>query len=624
MTAAIGAAVGLLMLLGIRTVFNNSVTRAEEARSQARERYLELGLSLGAMLDAETGQRGYVLTALPSFLAPYQGAHQRANESLQRLRPMYAEDAEGLASLDELQRWELLKFNELQEIIDVRRESGLSAARERVADERGQHDMEQIRRIIDALRERESGAQATLAQVVQQARRDETWFELLFVALLLGAGGLVYRSQLQRAHEAQEAATAQVASERRLRAVTDNIPAMVVRLDREARILFANPAAGMLLGETQESMLGRTVREVRGEASYQAMKPYIERVLAGESVVFETSPVIAGVQRHFQQHYAPDRDEAGLIRGYFVFMFDITERKLAEQRQAQSERQLRTITDNLPVQITYIKPDETVAFANATLQHWMDVPVKDILGKPLNQLLGPTLYAERSQPLQRCLRGERVEFESQSEVHGAGVWLHTTYLPDVAEDGSVVGVYALSSDISALKAVQQELNAQARVDTLTGLPNRRQFDERLPQALARSRRSRRPLALLFLDVDHFKQVNDTHGHPAGDAVLAELARRLLQVVRATDTVARLAGDEFVAILENLHHPDDAHLVAEKIVEAIRRPMLHGDLSVQVSASVGVSFYDGPHDTMESLVARADQALYRAKAAGRNTFAVTAA
>ena len=154
--------------------------------------------------------------------------------------------------------------------------------------------------------------------------------------------------------------------------------------------------------------------------------------------------------------------------------------------------------------------------------------------------------------------------------------------------GRALRLVGTDADITRQKAAEQQLRQRAEFDALTGLPNRGLFNDRLESAIERARRSGKTMALLFLDIDHFKGVNDSRGHGAGDALLRIVAERLLATVRGVDTVARLAGDEFTVILEGLTEPADAEVVAMKMVEALRPPMRIGDDLVSVSTSVGLA------------------------------------
>ena len=161
-------------------------------------------------------------------------------------------------------------------------------------------------------------------------------------------------------------------------------------------------------------------------------------------------------------------------------------------------------------------------------------------------------------------------------------------------------------------------------DKLTGLPNRRLFDDRLKQALARAHRSRIPVAVLYVDADKFKPVNDMYGHAVGDALLKHFGSRLAACVRATDTVARIGGDEFAVILENVEVARDAHAVAEKIVATLREPFEIEGHRLEVSASVGVAVLsDRDGFFADALLKRADRALYEAKRAGKDRYALAA-
>ena len=183
---------------------------------------------------------------------------------------------------------------------------------------------------------------------------------------------------------------------------------------------------------------------------------------------------------------------------------------------------------------------------------------------------------------------------------------------------------AFLHDITERLAFRNSLQEMALSDILTGLPNRRAFAQKLPEAMARAGRDPLRMGLLFMDIDGFKQINDKHGHIAGDELLMLFASRLHETVRDVDTVARLAGDEFTVILERLHGHEDAMAVAEKILTVMRAPFFLRDATIIVSVSIGVAMYDPvAHTTQDRLVAQADNAMYAAKNAGKNRVEVSA-
>ena len=169
---------------------------------------------------------------------------------------------------------------------------------------------------------------------------------------------------------------------------------------------------------------------------------------------------------------------------------------------------------------------------------------------------------------------------------------------------------------------QQEsevLRKQAQYDVLTGLPNRALFNDRLQHALERNKRTDTLLCVMYMDVDKFKSVNDTHGHAIGDALLQEFSARIISVVRASDTFARLGGDEFILLAEGLHNAKEAQFVANKIVQAMRHPFLVPRLTLDVSISIGIALSSSDQLNAERFIDQADKALYKAKHAGRNCY-----
>ncbi|SEK37255.1 PAS domain S-box-containing protein/diguanylate cyclase (GGDEF) domain-containing protein [Variovorax sp. YR750] len=412
--------------------------------------------------------------------------------------------------------------------------------------------------------------------------------------------------------------------ETRLRDVTDSIPALVGYFDRQQNCLFANVRARQMAGLGEGAPLqGTTLRSALGRTIYSQLKPYLPVMFSGKKVRFPVRAPLHGKQGYFQVNLIPDKNLRGEVVGFYLMSFNITALKEAELRQAESELRLRAITDNMPALITYIDRDEKITFANATSREWLGLDPAQVLGRHIQEVAGREVYVSRQPMLARALAGERVEFESRTQRAGFERITQVIYVPDVRTDGLTHGIFSLALDITALKVVEHKLIELARLDTLTGLPNRLAFNEYLPDAVLRGQLTGHALALMFLDIDHFKAINDTMGHAVGDAVLAEYARRLQACVRGTDMVARLAGDEFVLVLEGLGTPEAAAVVAEKIVQRVHMPPFVVDgQRVDVTTSIGIAFHRaaGSSATATELLARADAALYNAKAAGRDRFA----
>lgn len=407
-------------------------------------------------------------------------------------------------------------------------------------------------------------------------------------------------------------------SERALRAVSDSLPALVARVDASERFTFTNAYFRKALGVEPAALLGRTLGESLDPSLYATMRAPVAQALAGDPVRFDGEHFEHGVPLYFQASFVPDRAESGEVTGFYAMVMDITARKWAELQQAEGEARLRTITDNLPVLISFVDANGIVRFCNATHEAWLGKSVAQLIDRPLREMLGETAYAAQLGCFRAALAGERVEFDFELAGPEGERNAHALYVPQRHPDGRVDGFYALTVDMTSIRRVEQELHRLARFDALTALPNRRQFDEFLPQAIARARASGQSLALMFIDVDHFKAINDTLGHAGGDEVLREFAWRLHDGVGKQDFVARLAGDEFVIVLEGVAGADAAHALAMDLVRAIREPFDLVSGPRAVSTSIGVAVVQGGALAPAELMQLADHALYDAKAAGRDT------
>lgn len=402
-------------------------------------------------------------------------------------------------------------------------------------------------------------------------------------------------------------------SEKRLRLVADNIPALVAYIDTDQRYRFCNAMIGKVFDVIPALMLGRTMQEVGGETIYADVEQHVLAALAGQRVSFEGRGDAQDRQLYYQSEYIPDVGADGSVRGFYAMTFDITPYK-------EAERRLRLITDNLPALISYIDASGVFRFNNSTYEKWLNRPACEITGKHLRDVYDPATYQLIWPYIARALAGELISFELDAS-EGRQRHLRVNYVPETDAAGRVLGVYGLMHDISELKRSENELRLLAQFDTLTGLPNRHRFNDTFSKAIARSERNGRLMAIIFLDLDRFKNVNDTLGHQGGDEVLKEFARRLQRCVRKTDTVARLAGDEFVIILESLNLAQESETVAQKVAAEMLPAFQILGSPHTLTTSAGIAIRRSGELDGEALLRRADEALYAAKGAGRGGYFV---
>jgi diguanylate cyclase (GGDEF)-like protein/PAS domain S-box-containing protein len=316
----------------------------------------------------------------------------------------------------------------------------------------------------------------------------------------------------------------------------------------------------------------------------------------------------------------PLRGASGRPLGAVVTMKDITELNASREQLELNERRLRAITDNVPVLISHLDSGRRYVFANVVHQSWLGKTPEQMLGKTMEEAFGAEYLAPQTGALEQAWNGQASQCEHEIVRKKHTRIVHTTFLPQL-RDGAVVGVYALTTDATTSRLHERSLHALAHTDTLTGLPNRRHFESALREAANRVSRQGRGTALLYLDIDHFKKINDRYGHAVGDAVLVEFARRLGASVRSSDLVARLAGDEFTVLLNDVGGEADLELVARKILAAMQAPFALGGCTLQVGTSIGAALAGDARPAPVTLTEAADRALYAAKEAGRNTFAM---
>lgn len=424
-------------------------------------------------------------------------------------------------------------------------------------------------------------------------------------------------------HEAEEALRR---SEQTYRTLFDTVPAGVVYQAADGRVISANPAALRILGLSLEQILGRDSIDPRWRALREDgtdlpgdQHPSMLALRTGQTVI---DRIIAIFNPVLKKHIWIKVSAVPLFSGreiseVYTWFEDITERRAAEVALADEMALRRTLFEHSLDGLVVIDEQRAVIEANRSFS--------EMLGYSQEELAHLHVWDWDAQWTREELEAQFPDFPITSVTFetrhrrkdGAIIDVEVTANP-VEWEGRKLS-FCVCRNITEKKHSEEQIWKQARLDALTGLPNRRMFQERLEQESKQSKRTGLPMALMLLDLDFFKEVNDTLGHSAGDILLRETAVRLLSCVRETDTVARLGGDEFTLILGGLAEPQRATRVAEAILEVLARPFELLGETVHISCSIGITVFPGDAADTETLLKNADQAMYAAKQRGRNRY-----
>ncbi|MCP5282720.1 MAG: diguanylate cyclase [Rhodoferax sp.] len=430
-------------------------------------------------------------------------------------------------------------------------------------------------------------------------------------------------------------------------AVLDKLHTGVVIHAADTRILYINPRAIELLGLSREQMLGKKAidpgwhfvdaegRTIEAD-QYPVSRVITQRVPLPETVYGIVAPGRTSPMWVLVSAY-PEYEAQGELQQIVVNFHDISAFKQAQETLRASEFRFRTLFETVVHGIVYQDREGHITDANPAAQRILRLSLDQLQGRSSTDPSwravrenGET-YAGDKHPAMRALRsGQAVHGEVMGiAAPGRGLTWITVNASPLFEDGMVSGVYSIFEDVTEKRALEEQVRQQALFDPLTSLPNRHLLNDRIAQALAVCRRTGRLGALMVLDLDNFKPINDSHGHLLGDQLLQQVASRLAHAVRQADTVARFGGDEFVVLLPELAKDAAQSValamgVAEKIRASLAAPYLlrpqdHRGPAIEhhCSASIGGALFDPSSDEGAAILLRADQAMYEAKRNGRN-------
>lgn len=417
--------------------------------------------------------------------------------------------------------------------------------------------------------------------------------------------------------------------DRVLDTLINNLDGMAYRCHNDAAwtMLFVSQGCFALTGYRPQDLLlhgSVTWEQITWPADRAHVRSTIEQALvSGERFAVEYRIVTrSGDAKWVLEKGMAVPDETGrwVIEG---FVQDITQIRLVQQALEHAEQRYRHIFEHASEGIFQTSQEGRYLAANLALAQMYGYATPQALMEGMSNL-EHGLYVDASRRLEFCqlmaLHGKVLNFESEVyRCDGTRIWISEN--AHVVHDGTgqLVCYEGTVQDITERKHYQQQLERQANYDFLTGLPNRNLLADRLEQAISRVQRSGGFLAVVLIDLDGFKFVNDTLGHAAGDELLVVVAQRLRHSLRSSDTVARQGGDEFVLVLNGGEHIETTISLLDRILDVVRQPIELQGRELQIGASLGVALYQHGHDNAETLLKHADMAMYAAKKRGRNNF-----
>lgn len=422
--------------------------------------------------------------------------------------------------------------------------------------------------------------------------------------------------------ERKKAEEALLQSEEKYRLLVESSTEPII-IYQDEYIQYANPACIKLLGVSSlEELVGKSIKEYFHPESIGLIENRIKQVKEVGQYIETTEEKIKRTDGTLV-----DIEVTGITikhkgkQAFLMMYHDLTRRKRDEEALRKSEEQYRLIAENMKDLVCII--DRNACFRYASPSHitvlgyssevyqgkcaldWLHIDDVEHVRKDLAHIM---------ETKESCM----MEYRFQ-DIHGNWVWFEAKVTPIFDEQGQFKHFLVVSREITERKMYEEKLNHMAFHDALTGLPNRRLFKERVNQALKEAERYERKLAVMYMDMDKFKRINDTLGHDVGDELLKQFALRVQGCLRESDTLARQGGDEFTVLLSEIQEERDAIQVAERILTSLQEPWQIGEHVLETTSSIGIAFYPKDGTTRHELMKHADTALYEAKEDGRNNF-----
>lgn len=413
-------------------------------------------------------------------------------------------------------------------------------------------------------------------------------------------------------------------SEMLFRTIAENVGDLIAMLDTGGRRVYNNPSYRQIFGHEVLEAGSDSFSEIHPEDRDRIKDIFRKTVATGIGERAEFRFLLKdGSIRHIESEGNVVCDTNGEVSKVIVVSRDVTGRKRAEEALQESEQRFRAIFENAAIGIARVSLTGHIRQINDVFCKIIGYSREEALSQQFSfqQITFPEDREISLARLKKLLDGESDSYTTEKRYlrkDGSVVWanISVSLLRDVA--GKPLYFISAAQDITGRKMLEEQLRRLSNYDTLTDLPNRVLLGDRTHQALAAAKRDMTRMALMYVDLDEFKPINDTFGHNTGDLLLKEAAKRMQDCVRASDTVARIGGDEFAVLLPAIETGQDAMVVAEKIRHALCRPFELGGHSIRISSSIGIAVYPENGSEEKALLNNADAAMYSAKKCGCNT------
>jgi diguanylate cyclase (GGDEF)-like protein/PAS domain S-box-containing protein len=626
---AFGCAILTLLLVGVFSYRGMVASRESDLWVRHTYEVIERIEDLrAAMQTVESSARGYLLTGDESFLASYRAGVLRTRGDEANIRNLTVDNAGQQQRLTALELLTDQKIRLAEKVLNLRRTAGLEVASAAILIGSGKQIMDSFQGVIATMQDEEQRLlvlrDADSARRLRQTKRVLILGTVLGLMIAAAAGWSV-----QRGHTARGIAEEAVREgEVRFRTMANNIPQLAWMADEKGRVFWYN--------DRWVDYTGVPLEEMGDSGRQKVLHPDdIQRVLDKLSLSFQTGEVWEdtfplrgrdGKYRSFLSRAVPLRDADGKVFRWFGTNTDISERQAMEDALFVEKERAQVTLNSIGDAVICTNTSGTITFLNRVAENMTGWSWQEAKGRSMSDvfnIMDATSRVTIPDPMKISMGQNRTMSLPPNclliQRDGTEVPIEDSVSPIHNRVGDVTGAVIVFRDVSAAREMALKMTHSAQHDFLTNLPNRMLLNDRIKQAIASAPRHGKHLAVLFLDLDGFKKINDSLGHPVGDKLLQSVANRLTSCVRGSDTVSRTGGDEFVVLLSEVERSEDAAITARRMLKAVAEPHLIDQHDLHVTTSIGISVFPNNGLDAATLIKSADTAMYQAKENGRQSF-----